>query len=225
MLFAINSYSQRYFPKLNNLFLENIGEESLFSNKTLYFKEGLKVVTNKLFYKNLQTSNGSNSAFYSLSIIPRFIFEYNFLDSGIFIKYSPKSKEEFPSFPIIFNEFTNIDEVSKSGNGNITIGDGGLSLLFDKNQIQSFDFLAKDVINNTKAEFIIEKIEYKINENGLEIELYGNFITDIKIKKSKIIKSNVAKLLINVQKEVFKVSLIDSLKNKIILITDKKIIL
>lgn len=221
LFLTMNSYSQKYFPKLNNLIFQNAESESLFSTKTLYFKEALKATTNKLFYKNLQTSTGTNTSFYSLSIIPRFIFEYNFFDTGNFIKFNAKSKDEFPSFPIIINE--NKNNETKVGSGSINIGNDGLSLLFDKNQIKSLDSLTKKENLNTKAEFKIEKIDYKINENDILIELTGNFITDIKVAKSKIIRSNVSKLLINVEKEKFTISLINLLNNKEIIIVEKKI--
>ncbi|MDR6968053.1 hypothetical protein J2X31_002068 [Flavobacterium arsenatis] len=218
LLFYLNGYAQKYFPKLNNLFLQQSGSESLFSDDLNYFREGLLAANNKLFYKDLQTSNSRNAAFYSTSLIPRFITEVNFLETGMLLKFNAKSKDEFPSFPVIFNEFFDSNDGGKFGQGTIDIFDGGISLAFTDKQIST----SSKKQNDEKPEFIVKKISYKINKDKLSIELDGNFKTDISIKKQKFAKDLLQKLKIEVVKQSFIVSCINPSNNKDILIIEFK---
>lgn len=217
-LFYLNSYAQKYFPKLNNLFLQQSGRESLFSDDLNYFREGLLSANNKLFYKDLQTSNSSKSAFYSTSIIPRFITEVDFLGTGMLLKFNAKSKDEFPSFPLIFNEFFDSDDDGKFGQGTIDIFDDGISLAFTDKHVS----ISSKKQNDEKAEFIVKKISYNINKDKLSIELDGNFTTDISIKKQKLAKDLVQKLKIEVVKQSFIVSCLHPKNNKDIVILEFK---
>lgn len=218
LVLRINGYSQRYFPKLNNLFLEQSGQESLFSEDLNYFREGLRSANNKLFYKNLQTSNNSGAAFYSMGIIPRFVTEVDFMNTGMLIKFKGKSDEEFPSFPVIFNEFYNSDENGKFGEGTIDIFDGGISLAFTEKQIS----ILSKTQNEEKAEFVLKKISYKINKDKLSIELDGNFTTDVGIKKQKFSKNSLQNIEIEAIKNSFVISIMNPRDNKKLVILTYK---
>ena len=135
VLFSISySYAQNYYPKLNNLFLYE-EQESVFNNETVFFRVGLRKYFNKLFYSNLQTSNNGSIAnlasFYSLKIIPRFIFETDFFDENIKLKFNVgDDSSKYPSFPVIYNEILTRDENTRTGSGNMTINKGSVSLQF-----------------------------------------------------------------------------------------------
>ena len=187
-LFCVqNSQAQSYFPKLNNLFLENEGTESIFTPETEFFRIEMRKCFNKLFYGDLQTSNGgsrtSASAFYSMKIIPRFVFETEFFDSNIYLKFNVENdKSKFPSFPVICNEYNAItDEDKKEGKGDMTTDLGAISLQFS-------DKLIDSGTKGVKSEFLIERISYTYKDNIFEISLRGSFSTNVKLKKVKFEK-------------------------------------
>jgi len=224
LLMGIGSNAQKYFPKVNNLFLYKAEDESLFSEDLNYFKVGVRAVNDKLFYKNFQNSNASNSAFYSLRIIPRFVFEKDFLETGILLKFNAISQEEFPSFPITFTEHYEYNDGNKSGNGRIVIGNKGLSLLFENKEIIALDSIKNKKIKDTKAEFIIKQIDYLMNNSELEIELFGGFTTAIRLNKMKLQKSEDYKLFIIAKKETITFLMEDPITKNRILIKEKKIV-
>jgi hypothetical protein len=217
------SFGQSYYPKLENLFFTDSTEKPLFNDDINYFKEGLKTATNKLFYGDLQTSNNKNATFYGMKIIPRFILEFDFLKTGMFLKYNPTSKDKFPSFQVTFNEYVyETPEGVKTGSGTIDIYENGLSLVFDAKQIKSYDEVTKNLLENQKAEFFIETIDYKFEKAGLEIQIKGSFKTAIKINKDKFEKNAISNLTIKVKKESFIVSFVNSKTNKEIKIIEEK---
>jgi len=218
LVLGLNGYSQRYFPKLNNLFLEQSGRESLFSEDLNYFREGLRSANNKLFYRNLQTSSNTGAAFYSMGIIPRFVTEIDFMATGMLLKFKGKSDEEFPSFPIIFNEFTDTDGETKAGNGEIDVFNGGLSLAFASKQIA----VAGKKADSDKAEFVIKKISYTIVKDKLSVKLQGEFSTAILIKKKKLAVAAVKELKIEVVKDFFTLSAVNAADGKETIIIKQK---
>jgi hypothetical protein len=209
--------SQAYYPSLNNFFL-NEETESVFNNDTEFFRLGLRNYFKKLFYGDLQTStNGSNNnfaAFYSLKIIPRFIFETDFFDSEIKLKYNVSNEGKYPSFPLIYNEFLINDDSKKKGKGDMTVNKGSVSLQFSDNLIPS-------LTKNIKSEFLIERINYEFENNIFKIELLGEFNNDIKIKKHKIAKDSNHSIKILVKKGTFSMFVISDKKE--IKIIDKLI--
>lgn len=200
VLFSISSsYAQNYYPKLNNLFLYE-EQESVFNNETVFFRIGLRKYFNKLFYSNLQTSNNGSSAnvasFYSLKIIPRFIFETDFFDENIKLKFNVgDDSSKYPSFPVIYNEILTRDENTRTGSGNMTINKGSVSLQFSSKLMSSS--------SKTLVEFLIERIDYKFKNNTFEIELNGQFNDDVKINKSKIGKNKNQTIKIIVKNNTF----------------------
>jgi hypothetical protein len=147
--------------------------------------------------------------------------EYDFLNSGVFLKFNVNAKEKYPSFDVVFNEFVNEDE--ESGNGRIELYDKGLSILFSETDIKVFDFQKKTSLKDPKAEFLISGIEYKIDQMNLEIVFKGSFTTDINIKGKKIKKEILSKLTLNADKEGFAISYIDPKTNKKKYIIEKNI--
>ena len=200
VLFSISySYAQNYYPKLNNLFLYE-EQESVFNNETVFFRVGLRKYFNKLFYSNLQTSNNGSIAnlasFYSLKIIPRFIFETDFFDKNIKLKFNVgDDSSKYPSFPVIYNEILTRDENTRTGSGNMTINKGSVSLQFSSKLMSSS--------SKTLVEFLIERIDYKFKNNTFEIELNGQFNDDVKINKSKIGKNKNQTIKIIVKNNTF----------------------
>ncbi len=187
VLFSISyTYSQNYYPKLNNLFLYE-EQVSVFNNETNFFRIGLRKYFNKLFYSNLQTSNNGSSAnvasFYSLKIIPRFIFETDFFDENIKLKFNVgNDTSKYPSFPVIYNEIVSVVDNFKEGSGNITLDKGTVSLKLADKLLSSS--------SKSSIEFLIERIDYKFKNNIFEIELNGQYTNDVKINKSKISKDS-----------------------------------
>lgn len=214
LLFLVNLTvsAQAYFPGFDNLFLGNNTDESLFSPELNYFRDGLKVTSKLLFIKDLQTSSSRSAAFYSFQVIPRSDLEYDFLNSGVFLKFNVNVKEKYPSFDVIFNEFINEDK--ESGNGRIDLYNKGLSILFNEKDIKVFDFQKKIALKKRKAEFLISGIEYKIDKTNLEIVFKGNFTTDITIKGKKLKKEILSQLTLNADKKGFTISYINPKKNK-----------
>lgn len=221
-LFCFYASAQKYYPKLNNLFIETSGEESLFGTDLNYFREGLRAATNKVFYGNLQTSNNGNAAFYSMKVIPRFISEFNILETGVFLKFNATSKEEYPSFPLIANVLVTTNDSGIVGTGNIKIGNAGLILKFNPDEIIAFDLEKNKAIENLAVEFTINDIEYKIQEKSLlTIDVHGNFNSDLKIKKKKFSKDKIYLITITVTKNDLEMSFLDSATNQKITLVKK----
>lgn len=191
--------SQAYYPSLNNFFL-NEETESVFTSDTEFFRLGLRKNFKKLFYGDLQTTNnGTNAnfaAFYSLKIIPRFIFENDFFDSEIKLKYNVPNEGKYPSFPLVYNEYLIREGNEKMGKGDITLNKGTVSLQFSDRLVNS---LSKDL----KSEFLIERIAYEFKNDRFEIHLSGQFSNDIKIKKNKVNKDSNHSLKIVAEKGKF----------------------
>ena len=115
-------------------------------------------------------------------------------------------KSEYPSFPVIFNEYFSSDNYIKKGNGNMTINKGSVSIWFSDKL-----FLSK---SKNAIEYLIEKINYKFENNIFEIELLGQFTEDIKIKKNKIDKDSNHSVKIFVKNNQFSM-FINSNENEI----------
>jgi len=199
---TINASAQAYFPGFNDLFL-NDPDESLFSPELNYFREELKAASKMLFVGDVQIATGSSSSFYSFKVLPR-LTEHQFLNLGIFLKFNVNEKDKYASFPVIFDEFFNKEEAT--GNGRIDIEKKGFSLAFDPRNITVLDPENKTPKTN-KAEFIIDKIEYKIDKTTLEIQLTGSFTTDINSNGKKLKK-------INATKTCLEISYIDTVSKK-----------
>ncbi|TDP03352.1 hypothetical protein [Flavobacterium sp. 245] len=201
ILFLLNLSvsAQAYFPSFSILFL-NDPDESLFSPELNYFREELKIASKTLYVGDVQTSTSKSGGFYAFKVVPTAVREYNFLNSGVFLRFNVNLREKSASFPVTFEEF--MDKDNLEGNGRIEIGAQGLSLGFDQKIIKVF----KPASVKNKADFTITKIEYKINKTNLEIEFKGSFATDIVLKGKKIKKDQISLLILNVYKTGFDIS-------------------
>lgn len=211
----ISASAQAYYPRFTDLFL-NDPDESLFSPDLHYFRKELKTIADKLFIGDLQTSNSANSAFYSFKILPR-LTEYNFLNYGVFLKFNVDTKDKYAAIRLTFDEFFNKQEAS--GYGRIDLENNDLSLIFDR-KLEVIPITNSSAISNSnKAEFIIDKMEYKIDKANLEIQFKGQFTTGINIHGKKLAKEAITLLTLNANKDRFDISYIDlkTRKKKIIL--------
>lgn len=221
-LLTFSVVAQGYYPSFDTLFL-NDEDESLFSADLNYFRKELKVISAKLFLGDIQTSasQDNSSAFYGFKVVPK-ISEYNFLNSGVFLKINVDKNQKHASFPATFEEF--IDREEKSGSGRIDLEmDPGIALAFDQNFIKVW---ATDLasIHNDKAAFRIDKFEYKIDKTNLEIKFQGAFETDVVIKGKKIKKAAISILTVNAGKTKFEISYLDSVTKKNQNIMEKRIL-
>lgn len=218
---SVTASAQAYFPSFNTLFLNGDADESLFSSDLNYFREELKVISKTLYIGDLQTSSSSfkntTSSFYGFKIIPTRVLEYNFLNSGIFLKFNVNEKEKHASFPVAFEEFIDEQEEEKKGSGRIDFTPTDISLLFDQK------FINQSSTSTSRVEFKVKKLEYKIDKNNLAIELKGDFTTDITIKGKKIKKEVISLLVLNADKNKFTISYTDKVSKKKIFIAEKKI--
>ncbi|MFH6994175.1 hypothetical protein [Flavobacterium sp. FlaQc-48] len=219
LFISLTASAQAYHPRFTDLFL-NDPDESLFSPELNYFRKELKGTSDMLFVGDLQTSIGPSASFYSFKVIPR-VFEYNFLNSGVFLKYNVATQDKFASFFVTFEEFINEDEAS--GNGRIELENKGLSLVFDPKDIKVFDAVNNVNKKSSRAEFVIRKIEYKIDKTNLEIQLIGSFATAINIKGKKLKKEALSTLTLNADKNKFNISYIDPVKKKKKFIIDQNV--
>jgi hypothetical protein len=101
-LVTISVAAQAYYPSFNTLFL-NDEDESLFSQDLNYFRNELKVISTKLFLGDIQTSvsQDNSAAFYGFKVLPK-IKEYNFLNSGVFLKNQCRQKSKARFFSCHF---------------------------------------------------------------------------------------------------------------------------
>ncbi|MHC0440369.1 hypothetical protein [Flavobacterium sp. 3-210] len=198
-LLNLNISAQAYYPRFTDFFL-NDPDESLFSPELNYFREELKVATKTIYVGDVQTSTSKSSGFYAFKVVPSSVREYNFLNSGVFLRFNVNLREKFASFPVTFEEL--IDRDNEEGSGRIEIGTQGVSLGFDQKIIK---ILNPASIKN-KADFIVTKIEYKIKKTNLEIEFKGYFGTDIIIKGKKTKKDEISLLTLKADKTGFDIS-------------------
>ncbi|MBE8724238.1 hypothetical protein [Flavobacterium hungaricum] len=220
-LLTLSATAQGYYPSFSVLFLND--EDELFSPELSYFKNELKVISQKLYLGDIQTSvsNDNSSVFYGFKVVPK-IKEYNFLNAAVFLKINVDQNQKHASFPATFAEL--IDREEKTGSGIIQLEMfPGIALAFDQKFIKVWASNLSS-INNDKAEFRIKEIEYKIDKTNLEIKFQGAFVTDIFIKGKKIKKTAISNLTLNAEKMKFSISYFDDAVKKNILIMEQKIL-
>ncbi|MTH14660.1 hypothetical protein [Flavobacterium sp. LC2016-01] len=207
--------AQAYFPSFNSLFL-NDPDESLFSPELNYFREELKVVSKTLYVGDVQTATSRSNGFYSFKVVPTSVREYNFLNSGVFLRFNVNLREKHASFPVTFEEF--IDEDESGGKGRIDFDMQGISLAFDQKLIK----VVNPASVKNKADFTITNAEYKISKTNLEIVLKGYFATDVIIKGKKIKKDAISFLTLNADKIGFDISYETQINKEKIVVFKKK---
>lgn len=209
ILFATFCNAQRYYPALGDIFLnDDDRDETVFYNEIAYFKEGLKTATKKVWMSNLQTSNNGNAAFYSLELIPKWVYEVNFLDTGMILKYNDGKEDKAVGIPLTYHEFTDKRGEEKNGNGRMQLEDG-LSLEFPNEIMTRYSSEFKTDLPDGKCVFDISDLEYKFNpqEKSLYITLLGKFKTSVKIGKKAIDLEDVKSVSIHASKGLMKIEM------------------
>jgi len=226
VLSGLGANAQRYYPALKNLMLQNVAEESVFNNEITYVRDGFKTAINKVWYSNLQTSNGTNAAFYSMELVPKWIYEVDFLDTGVLLVFNQGLEDRTKGIPLTFHEYAQVTETEKLGNGWSQTGDG-LALQFPLGALVPYDTAAKKVIPSAKTTFTISGFTYKFENNGeaLNIIVTGTFTTGIQLNKKNIPAGDVKNIIFNASKSELTVSMdyTDSKKREqtVILVTKK----
>lgn len=222
--------AQQYYPKLDNIFLEDKEpDEIIFHNDIMYIREGLKKATEKVWMKNLQLSVSRGGGFYSLQLIPKWVYDVDLFDTGVVLKFNRGEEDRAKGIPLTFNMN---EEINGEINGEIKRGDGysqigkGLSLEFPTNVLMVLDASDK-VLKDTKANFTVNGFDYTFNENGtLDVIVKGVFDTSIRIKKENIDKSSVQAIVYHASKNgiVVSINYVGRNKDKLTaVLVDKKV--
>jgi hypothetical protein len=202
ILFVTLCNAQRYYPKLDDMFLpDDDMHETVFYDEIAYFKEGLKTATKKVWMSNLQTSGNGNAAFYSLELIPKWVYEVNFLDTGMFLKYNEGKEDKTVGIPLTYHEYTDKRGEEKNGNGRMYF-ENGLSLEFPVEIMTRYSSEFRTDLPDGKCLFDISGVEYKFDpkQKSLHIDITGKFRTSIKMGKKGIDTSSVQKISVHAAK-------------------------
>lgn len=218
LIVSCSSYSQVYYPSLDDLFLTNKDKESFFSGDLLYFKSFLKESTKRMFFADLQfsMSTNGNATFHSLSLIPRGNKSNLFLNTGVYLIFDPISKDKYPRIDITNNEFIKKEDSSKSVKGNLSVLSEGLILEFPRTiliPLDSNNRKSKD--KEKRARFTIRKIDYELSESKFSATIEGKFDGLIKTNKKRKITKTIHSIYFEMTKEmvIIKMSFTDR-KNK-----------
>lgn len=217
LLFVLSQgmgYSQRYYPKLNNIFLTADDRESVFSNDISFFNLWLKEATNKLFMSNLQTSSNRNSAFYSLEIIPKGNYKTDILNTGILFLLNDNEIDLAKPIPLTFNEFKEVEETTRKGNGYLQILNDKIAIEFPVSLLAPVGDSKNPLSKDAKSKFIISQIDYTIDNNIIEIKLTGKINSPSKIRKDKVVAEKINTVNFKISKDNIEVQVF-YLKNKI----------
>lgn len=198
----------------NLLFEVGDAEESIFNPDLLYVKDWTRQTVDKLFYGNLQQSNGGNnqnrSAFYSMKLMPKKNGIFPLFDTGVSLVLNP-GKDLEATIPMTFNEYVTYDDPNWLGEGNFFF-DNNLALDFDKNVLKS----------KMPGRFLIKMIEYDIKANDgktLTVRCGGKFESEFKIGKN-VSSASVMAVEIRFTSKDITVSLIEN--NKILYTYSRK---
>ena len=218
--------AQKYYPKLDNIFLEDKEpDEIVFHNDIMYIRESLKKATQKVWMNNLQLSVNRGSGFYSLELIPKWVYDVVLFDTGVVLRFNRGEEDRTKGIPLTFNIHEEIDGDIKRGDGYSQIGKG-LSLEFPTNVLMALDASDK-VLKDAKANFVVKGFDYTFNENGtLDVIVNGVFDTSIRVKKQIINKSSVQSIVYHASKKgiVISVNYVGKNKEKLTaVLVDKKV--
>ncbi|WP_294822457.1 hypothetical protein [uncultured Flavobacterium sp.] len=203
--------AQKYYPKLDNIFLNDEDpDESIFYDEIDWFKEGLRTATKKVWMNGLQMSVNGDSAFYGLDLVPKWVYDINFLDTGMILKFNHAKEDKVSFIPITCTE--NIDRrgEQKSGEGRIEFfGKGGVALEFPLEIMMPYNTEFKTTIPDIKCLFEPERATYTFDAatKTLAISLTGEFTTAVKVGKTALGKDDVKGILIKVSEGLLNVDL------------------
>ena len=87
---------------------------------------------------NLQLSVNRGSGFYSLELIPKWVYDVDLFDTGVVLRFNRGEEDRTKGIPLTFNMHEEIDGDIKRGDGYFQIGKG-LSLEFPTNVLMVLD--------------------------------------------------------------------------------------
>lgn len=210
LVVSANSYSQAYYPNLDNLFLTNKEEESFFSGDLLYFKTFLKESTKRIFYADLQFSMSTNgrATFHSLGLIPRGNKSNPFLNTGINLIFDPKLPAKMPRIDIIVNQIIQEVDSAKTLNGRFEAYNEGLILEFPQKMITPLDSNKKNNINHEKrSRLMVTNIDYELSKSKFTATLKGEFDSFIKLTQTNTVPKTIHSVTIELTKNRMKIQI------------------
>ncbi|MCW4468517.1 hypothetical protein OGH69_06050 [Flavobacterium sp. MFBS3-15] len=203
LLIACTCNAQKYYPKLENMYLQaGDMDESVFYDEITFFRDGLRAAIKKVWMNGLQTSSGGNSAFYSLDLVPKWVYDVDFMQTGMILKFNHAKEDKVSYIPITCTEtLERRDE--KSGEGRIEfLQKGGVALEFPLEIMTPYNTEFKTAIPDAKCLFEPERATYGFDPatKSLSISLTGAFTTALKVGKTAIGKEDVTGISIKVRK-------------------------
>lgn len=210
LLIASVCNAQKYYPKLENMYLQDSDmDESVFYDEITFFRDGLRAAIKKVWMNGLQTSSGGNSAFYSLDLVPKWVYDVDFMQTGMIMKFNHAKEDKVSYIPITCTEtIERRDE--KSGEGRIEfLQKGGVALEFPLEILVPYNAEFKTTIPNAKCLFEPERASYVFDPatKSLTISLTGGFTTALKVGKTALSKEDVKAISIRASKGLLTVDL------------------
>ncbi len=211
ILFASFGNAQKYYPKLENMYLQaGDMDESVFYEEIVFFRDGLRTAIKKVWLNGLQTSSGGNSAFYSLDLVPKWVYEVNFMETGMILKFNHAKEDKVSYIPITCTETIERRSEEKSGDGRIEfLSKGGVALEFPQAMMTPYNTEFKTTIPDAKCLFEPERATYEFDPatKSLTISLTGAFTTALKVGKTVIGKDDANGISIKASKGLLTVDL------------------
>ncbi|RZJ54115.1 MAG: hypothetical protein EOO44_06135, partial [Flavobacterium sp.] len=201
-------HSQSYFPNLDNIFLTNTDDESVFSKDLNYLRDFFKASTKPVFYSNLQTGSrsrdvyGTESAFYGLDLISTAKTSYPLLKTGIDLAFVKGTVKNRIPIPVTFEDAVFEENNILSGKGHLFVIEGGITLDFPNTMIlEANSKVKKNVAQEKKCQFVITKVNYEITPQKFTAEIIGSFNTLIKFAKNKKKPKSIENIILEATKE------------------------
>ncbi|MGQ2983844.1 hypothetical protein [Flavobacterium sp.] len=211
LLIASIGNAQKYYPKLDNIFLNDESfNESVFYEDIKWFKEGLRTATKKVWMNGLQTSVNGNSGFYSFDLVPKWVYDINFLDSGMILKFNHAKEDKVSYIPITCTETIERGDEDGYGEGRIEfLQKGGVAVEFPVEVMVPYNAEFKTTIPNAKCLFEPERASYEFDPatKSLFISLTGDFTTAVKVGKNTVNKDDIKGISIKASKGLLAIDL------------------
>lgn len=211
LLIASVCNAQKYYPKLENMYLQvEDNDESVFYDEITFFRDGLRAAIKKVWINELQTSSGGNSAFYSLDLVPKWVYDVDFMQTGMILKFNHAKEDKLSYIPITCTETIDRRSEERSGEGRIEfLGKGGVALEFPSAILTPYNAEFKTTIPDAKCLFEPERATYEFDPatKSLSISLTGRFTTALKVGKTAINKEDVNGISIKASKGLLAIDL------------------
>lgn len=204
LLISSFCFSQKYYPKLNNLWFD---DKDGIINSTDYgpLVTEVKRISEKIFYGGFQFSVNGDSGFYSLHIVPKKDSIENIFKSNITIIFDKEYNKKSDGIPMTYTQ--SIDKQNKKLTSRLVVDKGGFNLLIPEKLFR--DSASK----KSRLMFNITEAEIKAEKGVTQIELIGTFPEEIKFKKSSTQEITKIILEYSQNKAVMKVPYVDRKNN------------